>query len=103
MAWLETSAWIFIGVGILLVLLPPAITNSRKEKQTKEVFLMNSFVPMIMGLLCLMFGFWAILKDAGSENESNWQSLTILTAGGAAACSIIAAYQSMVLIRWRAD
>lgn len=100
---ITNSAYVFFIVGIALVFIPPVITISKRQKQTKEVFLMNSFIPNIIGLFCLLFSSWALLRKLGGDNENFWLALITLTASGSIACSIIAAYHSVVLIRWRAD
>ena len=100
---ITNSAYVFFVVGIALVFIPPVMTIANKQKQTKEVFLMNSFIPNIIGLVSLFFSFWALLRNAGGDNENLWLGLITLTASAAIACSVIAAYHSVVLIRWRAD
>ena len=100
---ITNSAYVFFVIGAALVFIPPVIAISNRQKQTKEVFLMSSFIPNIIGLFCLLFSFWALLRKSGGDNENLWLGLITLTASAGIACSVIAAYHSVVLIRWRAD
>ena len=98
---LKYASYLFLLVGFCLVLIPTAITFSKKEKQSKEVFLINTFVPNMVGLLFVAFGYWGTMQNISSDHL--WQLLIIITAIGGIFVSSVSAYMSMVILRWRAD
>jgi hypothetical protein len=96
-------AYFFFLAGFCLLLIQPSVTLSKREKLTKEVFVLKSFLPSFLGLLCLLVAYWASLSLLQGVSDLHWNILIAFTAAGGIACSIIAAFHSTVLIRWRAD
>lgn len=107
MSILQYSAYFFFVVGFALVLTFPILgvikRSKTNETQSKEVFLLNSFLPNIIGIVCLAFAFWASLSHMSDAPDYFWRILITITAIGGIALSIVTAYQITVLIRWRSD
>jgi len=107
MSMLQYSAYFFFVVGFALVLTFPILAVLKRKKtnetQSKEVFLLNTFLPYMIGLACLAFAFWASLSHVSDAPDYFWQILITITAVGGIALSVVTAYQSTVLIRWRSD
>ena len=93
--------YILQGIGFLLIFVPNVTIIAQHKKLTKEDFAAQIFTPNLIGLFCMGIGFYGALKD--SYEEFQWQILITVTAAGAAMISFLAAWQSIVLIRWRAD
>jgi uncharacterized membrane protein len=100
---LRYTSYLFFVVGLGLVIVPPILAYNAGVKQSKEVFLMNSFLPNITGLLFLAFAYWTSLQNVRGDNDKFWQILVIVTAVGGLAVSTVSTYQSVVLLRWRSD
>ena len=107
MSMLQYSAYFFFVVGFALVLTFPILAAIKRgktnETQSKEEFLLNSFLPNMIGLSCLAFAFWASLSHMTDAPDYFWQILISVTAVGGIALSVVTAYHSTVLIRWRSD
>ena len=88
-------------IGFLLVFIPPVVTISQQKKLEKEDYAVQIFLPQTIGLLLLFGGFWGSMKEFTDEHA--WHLIIPATAGGAMLYSIVAAFQSIILIRWRSD
>jgi len=98
---LKYASYIFLLVGFSLVIIPAALAYHNGIKQTKEVFLINNFVPNIIGLFFIAFGYWGSMQNVTSETF--WYVMIVVTATGGIFLSLVSAYMSTVLLRWRSD
>jgi len=98
---LKYTSYLFLVVGYALIIIPTAMAYHNGIKQTKEVFLIQSFVPNIIGLLFIGFGYWGSMQNI--SNDGFWHALIAITATGGILISSVSAYMSMVVLRWRAD
>lgn len=80
---------------------PPVTIISMQKKLQKEDFAMQIFLPQTLGLLLLMGGMAGVNSQV--VDELPWQVLITLSSAGAIFVSLIAAFQSVILVRWRAD
>ncbi len=80
---------------------PPVTVISMKKKLQKEEFTMQIFLPQLLGLLLLMGGMAGVTYQ--NTDELPWQILITFSAAGAMFISLVSAFQSMILLRWRSD
>lgn len=90
-----------LAIGFLLVFVPPVTIVSMKKKLQKEDFTMQIFLPQTLGLLLLMGGMYGVTAE--STDELPWQVLITFSSAGAIFISLVAAFQSVILLRWRSD
>jgi hypothetical protein len=93
--------YVLLAFGILLVLTPPIIPLAQKQLLSAKDFTFQVYVPVNIGLLFLIVAFYGILKDM--TNERLWEVLIAFSACGSIFISLIAAFHSTILLRWRAD
>jgi hypothetical protein len=90
-----------LAIGFLLVFVPPVTVISMKKKLPKEDFTTQIFLPQTIGLFMLMGGLYGVNQH--STDELQWQVLITLSAAGSIFVSLLAAFQSMIIVRWRSD
>ena len=95
---------IFYGlllIGFLLTLVPPIVPLAQHRKLEANEYSLNVFLPTTIGILLMMGGFYGVLYDM--RNDFHWEVLISLTAAGAIIISSVAAFQSVITVRWRSD
>lgn len=90
-----------LAIGFLLVFVPPVTLISMKKKLQKEEFTLQLFLPQLLGLLMLMGGMAGVTYQV--TDELPWQVIITLSSAGAIFISLISAFQSVILLRWRSD
>ena len=90
-----------LAVGFLCAFIPPIIPLAAKQKLVANEFTLQVALPSIIGLILTIIGFYGIMQNY--YNELNWQILIAISAGGAIAFSTVAAFHSVILVRWRSD
>lgn len=90
-----------LAIGFLLVFVPPVTVIAMKKKLPKEDFAAQIFLPQTLGLLMLLGGLWGVNQH--NVDELQWQALITLSAAGSIFVSLLAAFQSIIIVRWRAD
>jgi hypothetical protein len=98
---LDGLYYTLLAIGFLLVFVPPVTVISMKKKLQKEEFTMQIFLPQLLGLLLLMGGMAGVTYQ--NTDELPWQILITFSAAGAMFISLVSAFQSMILLRWRSD
>ena len=93
--------YILLGIGFCLVFIPPVTVLAQGQKLVPNDFMSQIFLPNTFGLLLLMGGFYGLFQDVYTEGP--WQVLVGVTAAGGILMSLVAGFQSLVLIRWQAD
>lgn len=88
-------------IGFLLVFIPPVVIISQNKKLEREDYAIQLFTPQCIGLLLIFAGYWGSMQEYTDEHA--WQLIIPLTAGGAILYSVVAAFQSIILIRWQSD
>jgi len=98
---LSALYYVLLALGIILVLTPPIIPLAKKQLLNANDFTFQVYVPVNIGILFLVIAFYGVLKDV--TNERLWEVLITFSAGGAIFISLLAAFHSTILLRWRAD
>jgi len=93
--------YVLLAFGMILVLTPPIIPLAQKQLLGAKDFTFQVYVPVNIGILFLIVAFYGILKDM--TNERLWEVLIAFSACGSIFISLIAAFHSTILLRWRAD
>ena len=88
-------------IGFCLVFIPPVVIISQHRILQKEDFAAQIFTPQIIGLILLIIGHWGTMREY--TNPTAWYIIITFTAAGALLNSIVAAFQSIILVRWQAD
>jgi hypothetical protein len=93
--------YVLMVFGITLVLTPPIIPLARNHLLNAKEYTFQVYIPVNIGLLFLILAFYGILKDM--TNERLWEVLIAFSASGSVFISLVAAFHSVILLRWRAD
>jgi hypothetical protein len=88
-------------IGFLLVFVPPVTVISMNKKLQKEEFTLQIFLPQLLGLLLLMGGMAGVTQEM--TDEFSWKVLITFSSAGALFVSLVSAFQSVILLRWRSD
>ena len=106
----EMKEFIYKGIavaGLILVLLPPLIVRFMKDekgnyiKLNKQDFVTQIFIACLLGLLCIMFTSYMLLKD--ETDELFFQILVGVTAITSISINFGVIFMSMLRMRWAAD
>ena len=87
--------------GLMLVLVPPLIVRGQSKKLNKEDFVKQIFIFCLVGLLCIMFTSYMLLKD--ETDELFFQILFGVTAITSISINFGVIFMSMLRMRWAAD
>jgi hypothetical protein len=93
--------YVLLGIGFLLLIVPPAIPSASKQKLGGTEYALQVFLPTTIGLAVFLLAYWGLYKDV--YDEQFYQILIGITAAGAIALSLGAGFQSLTRMRWMSD
>jgi MFS family permease len=93
--------YVVLVMGFLMTLIPPFIPLAQNQKLDSNTLSLRVTLPTTMGMLLLAIGFYGVLSD--NYDDLKWQILIAISAAGALCFSCIAAFHSVILVRWRSD
>ena len=93
--------YVLFAIGFVMTFIPPIIPLAQHRLLDNKTLSLQVTLPTTIGMLLIAIGFYGILYD--NYDELKWQILIAFSAGGAICFSCVAAFHSVILLRWRSD